>query len=286
MTELESGQYAAIVQRAKELGLPIDETEHPLTNGDEVIAAAKWLIDAAKEAHAEGSTHEAVQEILRLAGELPENEEAAPESEPSPLAEEKSEEPEKPTEPVSYKFHIQTKPKKTTATKPKVEITTTPQGSITPVETVPHPDQAENESTFMNLPIPKDWDGPHPDMPMDVTKLSDNDIGKLYSQFGFLLSRVSWLVGREKSRLVNAEHLRDYHFTAALAAQTDGTVDAKKAAANMNDDVVAWDKNIVEHKQNVHQLQAMRDVFSGNVERLSREWSMRTDTFNKEKNPT
>jgi hypothetical protein len=258
MTELESGTYSAIVEEGKNRKL-LNEKEHPLGSGDEVIAAAKWLINAAKEAYGEGARGEAVMTILRMAGELDEAE--------SIFEPEAETEPEK-QEPTTFQDHVSSEPeKKKPANGRKTRV------------------KKEDDTQFMGLPLPGEWEGDFPQMPIDVTPLKDTEIRRLYSQHGYLLSRVSWLLGRERALMASAEHSRENNFQKVLVeinTEEKLTVDAKKAMASQDETVVKWDKKVSDHKQNTQKYQALKDVFGGNVDRLSREWSMRTESFQKE----
>src|SRR6266498_4093500 len=67
MTEMDPGVYAAIVEEAKSRGF-VDPETTPLGSGEEVIAAAKMLLEAAKDAYGKGARGEDVLTFLRMGG--------------------------------------------------------------------------------------------------------------------------------------------------------------------------------------------------------------------------
>jgi len=237
---LNDEQCQAIVDFANQEGVDYSFIHRSAEANPSDIAPV--LVQGALEAYNQGVRTTQIETVLMIAGEInPETQETKGEAEPS-----------------TYKDHVETPKPKRKAKKKDTE--------------------EKKSETFMGLPIPGDWDGDYPEMPVDVSAIPDDQVKRLYSEFGYILSRATWLVGHEKGLLANAEHMRELHYLAAFRAQKEGTVEAKKAAAALDEEVTKWDANSIEHKQNVQHLQAMRDVFDGNVERLSREWTMRTDT--------
>ncbi len=265
---LENGGYAAIVNEAKSRNLLPVETD--LTSGEKVVEAAHWLINMAYDARQQGAKGEDVETILRMAGvegngaslppkESPKEKEEeasdqeATEAEPEP---EKEPEPEPESEPEGNKE--EEKPKRKYTRRKKNE-------------------DNENVTEFMGLPVPDEWEGDFPKLPKDVTEISDVELRRLYAQFGALLSRANWVLANHRSQKARAERMKDWTFAKALRDVQGSNAETRKAAASLDPEVEKWTEAIVEHETNVYKLSSLRDVFASNIERLSREMTMRSD---------
>jgi hypothetical protein len=134
-----------------------------------------------------------------------------------------------------------------------------------------------------NLPIPAHIEGDATEMPRDFTSVSDKQIRKLSGEYNAFLARTTYLLGCELSDLMNAEHLLE-----AARAKALREIDTEKKLAKVIDaeiladeEVAEWTKRVKEHEQRVTVLKALKEIYSGNVERLSREWTMRQNEWEK-----
>lgn len=140
-----------------------------------------------------------------------------------------------------------------------------------------------------NLPIPRDWEGEPEDMPRDISDLSDRDVRRISGEYNAYLSRAKWLFSVEIADLANSTHLRDHAYRVALRKipRVDSATDKAKlkevidAEAREDAEFAKYDEAVLYHQNRVGQLKALVDIYSGNVDRLSREWTMRQDEYEK-----
>lgn len=140
-----------------------------------------------------------------------------------------------------------------------------------------------------NLPIPKDFEDEPEDMPRDLTVLTDREVRRLSGIYNGYSTRVKYLLGLELSDLAQATHLRDNAYRVALRAvsRIDSATDKAKlkevmdAEAREAEEFVKFDLAVLAHQKNVTTYKALVDIYSGNVDRLSREWTMRQDEYEK-----
>ena len=137
------------------------------------------------------------------------------------------------------------------------------------------------------FPVPPDPEGEPPEMPRDLTLISDRECRKLHAEFNAWLVRVLYLIGIEKSDLAGAEAMRDRALRdAKKAARTKLQEDDPKVSqaainsrAEEDPEYEKWSARLIVHQAKLSQLYAFRDIYSGNVERLSRDWRMRVDEY-------
>lgn len=135
------------------------------------------------------------------------------------------------------------------------------------------------------LPIPEDLAGDASPMPLDFTDIGDVQLRKLHGEYNAYLARVRWLLSISLNRLASVTHLRDDAYRLAykqqyLVSETVGskpTKDVLDAFAKDNEDYKKYDELVRKHQQEVTSFKALVEIYSGNVDRLSREWTMRTD---------
>ena len=156
-----------------------------------------------------------------------------------------------------------------------------------PASSLPTPEREEAEALVAShrLAVPGMPEGDPPEMPRDLTDVGDREARKLHSEFNAYLAWVTWLIGVERSDKDSAERLADFHQAKALAA-TPAMENGEKvpqhvrlAKAQQDPEAVEWRKRAVQHGANLHLLFSLKDVYAGNVERLSRDWRMRVDEF-------
>lgn len=133
------------------------------------------------------------------------------------------------------------------------------------------------------LIVPAEIQYSAPEMPRDITELTDIKVRKLYSEFNALLNYSKWQLAMESSDLNDAVHLREaayreaYVNTSRLDEET-----GKSKTATLIDMEVKTSKNYQKYDELVRQhtvkttgLKALVDIYSSNVDRLSREMTFR-----------
>jgi len=143
-----------------------------------------------------------------------------------------------------------------------------------------------------DLPIPSPLpEGAPLEMPTDLTEVGDKPLRRLYSAFTSYWGRARWKLGVATNNLVNATHLRDevYRSTyikelreAAIAGEKVTQAALENSAKN-TEGYKAWDQRVTEHEQEINEWRALADIYSKNVEVLSREWTMRTEQYERER---
>lgn len=144
---------------------------------------------------------------------------------------------------------------------------------------------AENE----NLPVPQHIEGETEQMPRDLTKLSDKDVRKLSGEYQAYLARVTYLLAVESSDLASAEHLLDAARAKAMREMNthDSKTDKPKLAKVIEAEILAVPEvaeltaAVAKHQQKVIMWKSLKEIYSGNVDRLSREWTMRQNEWEK-----
>ncbi len=145
-----------------------------------------------------------------------------------------------------------------------------------------------NDTYRENLPVPPEMEGEAEVLPRDLTKLLDVDVRRLSGEYNAFLARVTWLLAVELSDLANSETMRDAEYRKALVKASRPVAEGEKklkdvieAEANDDPEVQRWANAVARHKGEAIRLRALKDIYSGNIERLSREWTMRTDEYNR-----
>lgn len=140
---------------------------------------------------------------------------------------------------------------------------------------------------FKELPIPTKVDHEAPDFPYDITIIDTVALRRLHSQFAALLARSNYLVAAEEAVEYTARQHADFEFAKAVrAAASTGegklksTIEAEAAA---EPDVIALREKQMEAYGNVKILKALRDTYQSNCERISREFTMRTEEWTQTK---
>lgn len=136
------------------------------------------------------------------------------------------------------------------------------------------------------LPVPSELDGDPPEMPRDLTATGDREARRLHSEFNAYLARVNYLIGIERADRESAERLADFHEKRALAstAPQDAAGDkvpqhVRLAQASQDPEARGWRDRAVQHAANLTLLYQLRDIYAGNIDRVSRDWSMRMNEF-------
>jgi hypothetical protein len=145
-----------------------------------------------------------------------------------------------------------------------------------------------NQVTGEKLPVPAPIEGDADPMPRDLTLTSDRDIRKLSGEYNTFLSRVTYLLSVEASDLVGAEHLLNAAKNAALRGINAIGPDKKAKLAKVIDaeialdpEVMKWSDAVTKHEKQIALLKGLKEIYSGNVSVLSREWTMRQNEWEK-----
>jgi len=242
----------AIVAEARSMGVKVDY------GPDTVIQVAERLIESAREAHKQGVRGDHVTRILHMAegGEIAVEQNNA----------------------VQQEQLTQEQEKLALSSRPGYEAS----------------DAARARIKAEGLPIPVNPQGDPSPITRDLTELSDRTVRKLHGENNAYLVRTFWLLGVEKSDLASAKQVHSWSKGEILAkldridhdTQKPKLLDILNAEADFDGKVLEWAKRVQEHEANIALLLALRDVYQSNVDRLSREWTMRTDSWEREGKPT
>jgi hypothetical protein len=134
-----------------------------------------------------------------------------------------------------------------------------------------------------NLPVPQDFDSDPEPMPRDLDDVTDKQLRRLSGVYNAYLGRVSWLSSIAQSDLSNATHLRSSALRKAfkkvhaelVSKDQRPTKDIVNSLAEEEPDVKVWDGQIKTLQDHVLAYKTLIDIYKGNVDRLSREATMR-----------
>jgi hypothetical protein len=145
---------------------------------------------------------------------------------------------------------------------------------------------------YEGLPLPKTVEEAVPyEMPSDLTDIGDKELRRLYSVFNSYSGRARWRQAQAVSNLANATHLRDEAYRVEYLAEFRGALIREEKLSQATLDMLAkdsknyksWYENVAKHENEVTQWKALVDIYSKNVEVLSREWTMRTEQYERER---
>jgi hypothetical protein len=135
------------------------------------------------------------------------------------------------------------------------------------------------------LPIPGAIEGDADPMPRDLSETSDKDIRRLSGEYNAFLGRATYLLSFESASLIQAEHLLNAAKSVAIKAlpASDKKRTLKEIDSLILDvpDVKEWTEKVMEHEKKVAVLKGLKEIYSGNVSVLSREWTMRQNEWEK-----
>ena len=138
---------------------------------------------------------------------------------------------------------------------------------------------------FGGLPTPPDLHGDPSEMPVDFTEIGDKQLRKLHGEYNAYLARARWMLAVTLNKLAGATHLRDEAYRNAYkkaidtleAAEAKSTKDILDALAKDDEKYQEYDKAARRHQEDATSYKALVDIYSGNVDRLSRDWTMRQE---------
>jgi hypothetical protein len=139
------------------------------------------------------------------------------------------------------------------------------------------------------LPIPKDPDFEYTHLPTDFTTLTDIEIRRYSSHNQHFLNRARYLLAQVINHQASALHLRDDVYRKAYIKYNDeleaagerATKDLINSYATQDEEWKRYDADARKAQADITSLKALVEVYSGNVERLSREWTMRQNEWEK-----
>ena len=188
----------------------------------------------------------------------------------------------------------------------------TPPGEIEPVHEKMHRERKEKEELirgtyprrssggfsesdlredFEGFPLPQSIPEDSLDMPTDLTEVGDKAVRRLYSAFTSYYNRARWKLALAQSSLTNATHLRDAEYRRAyknysqelIKSGERATKDLVDSFALGDADYKEWNDKAAKHEEEVIRWRALQEIYGKNVEVLSREWTMRTEQYERER---
>lgn len=161
---------------------------------------------------------------------------------------------------------------------------------LQPAPEVTAPPETSSLVQRENLPVPPEMAGDPPDMPADLTKESDLEIRRLHGVFNAYLSRLDWLVSQESMALHQAKIVfqRNYDVVRAVIPKVDAENKRRlsediDAEARQHESVIGWAERVDSHESALIELKGLQGIYTRWISVLSREWSMRTDEWQKSK---
>lgn len=133
------------------------------------------------------------------------------------------------------------------------------------------------------LPVPPHIEGDAETLPRELDSVVDKEIRRLSGVYNAYLARATYLLGVEQADLMGSQHLLDDARASVLRS-----MDREKKLAKVIDAEIMADplvntlsEKVLGHEQNVSVLKALKEIYSGNIDRLSREWTMRQNEWEK-----
>ncbi len=142
---------------------------------------------------------------------------------------------------------------------------------------------SDKPKLYRGLPEPEDLHGEPTSLPRDFTELSPKEIRKLHAEYNAYYARARWMLAVATNKLAGKTSLRDAEYRKAyMNAYTiagekkptrevlDFTASSDERVKELNDAVRAFQEDVTSYK-------ALTEIYGGDVDRLSREWTMRQD---------
>ncbi len=241
---------------------------------DEIISLAEMYLTHARAAEEAGKADDFIERIVAL-GES--DGYVKPKAEPEPEEEQEEEQAEPEAEPEPEE-----KPKRRTRKKkePEPEPETDPDIHDPDAEALP-------VITKDNLPLPQQIEGDPPVMPRDISECSDKQIRRLASEFQACLNVAIHLYKRTMDKVLRTKQLRAAAYREAYlleeaAAREAGLKPTKEAldmAAQQAPAYKKLDDELFELERLAGDYKMLKEIYEGNVSRLSREATIRDDEY-------
>lgn len=163
-----------------------------------------------------------------------------------------------------------------------VELGTSPEEGLSKEPEEEPPTETVTEE---NLPIPKQIEGDPPVMPRDTSELGDKDVRRLMGEFNACLARATWQLTTSLDKELRLKQLReDAHRRAYLAEEGEAREHGAKLtkemldfAARESEEYQKYDAELYEASKTVRNYKALKEIYQGNIDRLSREGTLRDD---------
>jgi hypothetical protein len=119
-----------------------------------------------------------------------------------------------------------------------------------------------------------------------MTQLGDVEIRRLHSEFNACLAYANWQLAAEEADELAAKQIADFHTSKAIKQASlspdpftnkDKKVAQLEAEAAGDEKVQEWRRKHLSHVVAIKFYKSLRDTYQSNCERISREWTMRTD---------
>lgn len=141
---------------------------------------------------------------------------------------------------------------------------------------------APETQVWKSLPIPSDIKGDPTAMPIDFSEVGAKELMRLHSVYNGYFARARWMLASATNKLASATHLRDAEYRRAYKAAVEGaesklTQPQLEVIAKADDEYLKLDERVRIFQEDVTSLKALTEIYSGNVDRLSREWTMKQD---------
>lgn len=152
----------------------------------------------------------------------------------------------------------------------------------------PEPDSTlSRTATAEHLPIPPQLQGEVLEMPRDISSAGDKQVRRLLGEYNAAINRTTWLLGIAHSDEANLTHLREREYQRAYleeakAAEAKGrksTREDKDIAARQDAKYMEYDERVREAQERVRTFKALKEIYDSNIDRLSREGTLRDDEF-------
>jgi hypothetical protein len=136
------------------------------------------------------------------------------------------------------------------------------------------------------LPIPPEIQEEIPELPLDLTELSDKEVMRFHGAFNALSARANWLYAQQEAGESAAKKIVDhmYDLWVVTANKVDPTSKKPKTkdvlraeAIQEVDSLGIWVDRQQTHATKAKKLSRLRDIYDNNCDRLSRHWTMITE---------
>ncbi len=152
--------------------------------------------------------------------------------------------------------------------------------------------QDEDEKTYKEaidefmdntLPVPVDPNEDAPEIPFDITSASDEQLRFLHGAYGAYFARAAYLCALEESGHSAAKQIADFHEDEYIATADRKDIGGKAKtgavlkieAAQADPAILKWRKREKDHERKLNKYRRFRDMYEKNVERFSREGTLR-----------
>lgn len=134
----------------------------------------------------------------------------------------------------------------------------------------------DTDTTHLQSDQEKEFPPKIPELPRDFSQVSDIELRSLHAVRHGLLTRVTFDLGLEQSDYESAQVIAERKYREATASSTAKTISDKRAAANVDGEVIEWRDKVSAHHGKVIVLRSLKEILEREISGLSREYTMRT----------